>query len=102
MSAINRHRDVVNKEQTQLQLRAERIQFLHRLSPDDKIVLRLFFDSNRRTIEIRAFGLEVSTANLLVKRGILLSHSYFVAKGRPFTIQDWAWDYLNENPHLLS
>jgi hypothetical protein len=102
MRAINRRVGDANKEQARLQLQAQRIEFLHRLNPDATSILRLFFDSNRRTIELSAFGLEVKTANILARQGILISHPSFVAQGRPFTIEDWVWDYLSENPHLLS
>jgi hypothetical protein len=83
--------------------RAGRIDSLHNLSEDEMHVLRLFIGNNRRTIPMDMLHGEMTiTANELVDRRILRVRGNFITtRDRAFSIEDWAWEYLNKNPEVL-
>lgn len=94
---------VVTRKHRERRTEQRRIDSLYRLSRDEKSLLRAFIGSNRRTIPMGRLNHDVaSTANSLVDLRILRFHGNFIStRYQAFMIEEWAWEYLNENPDVL-
>lgn len=73
--------------------------FLKSLGKDEKRVLRLFLEQDRRTMHMNVFY--APTASLIAKG--ILSHatSTFPAFGAPIVMQSYSYARLCRNPHLI-
>jgi hypothetical protein len=70
------------------------------LSPQEKEVLVRFVDDQRSTVVLK---MGEGVAETLVSKGILFRAST-ISQGLDYfaySLQPWAWEYLNENPELL-
>jgi Super-infection exclusion protein B len=74
-------------------------QRLHKLTPDEKTILRGYIDGETRTQYFnRTNGIVLG----LVAEGILFLPTNMGQLERfPFNIQSWAWDYLDKHRDLL-
>ncbi len=92
-----------------LWLKRKRVQWAKRraadLTPEEKKVLRKFVVENTRS---RDLNVQNGVVSGLIKVGFLelaFDVSYGGQRGSftfPVNIQEWAWNYLRENPHLLA
>ena len=74
---------------------------LENLSPDEKDLLSKYFENNTKTLN---FSMHDGTVMNLRAQGILFIPS-ITARGwsmsTAFSMQPWAWEYLNKNQQLL-
>jgi hypothetical protein len=91
------------RDRAKRRLRDQRVNSLYGLGREEKDVLRLFIGRQMRTIPSNRLERQVmSTANELVRRRILRSDgNWLTRRDAAFTTEEWAWEHLNENPHLL-
>ena len=73
---------------------------LHRLSPEEKQLLRTYIERQTRSLNLDVTsgivnGLEQET---IIYQASSIGH---LMSGFAYNIQPWAWDYLNEHPRLL-
>lgn len=73
---------------------------LHRLSAEEKQILRAYIERQTRSLNLDVMsgvvnGLEQET---IIYRASSLGH---LMAGFAYNIQPWAWDYLNEHRDLL-
>ncbi len=74
--------------------------YLKTLSEEEKEILRRFFDNNKKTQRLR---LQSGVVQGLQMHNIIFPASNISTRllEVDFNVEDWAWEYLNKNPHLL-
>lgn len=72
---------------------------LKRLGHDEKQVLKVFLTQNRRTMHMNI--MYAPTASLIAKGILSYATSTFPAFGAPIVIQNHAYEYLADHPHLI-
>lgn len=72
---------------------------LQNLNPEEKEIISYYISNQTRSQQL---DFKSGSVNVLVREKIIFRGSnvgtYY---GFDFVIQPWAWEYLNENPHLL-
>lgn len=88
------------KKYRKRELRKQRIDRLHRLTPSEKKILRGYLKNRTRTQQLNVMDGDVRS---LVNAGIIHQASALgeLRTGWAFNIREWAWDYLHQNPELL-
>ncbi len=72
---------------------------LQRLNPEEKELLAYYIKNQTRSQKL---DIKSGTVNALVQEKIIVRGSHLgTYYGFDYIIQPWAWEYLNENPHLL-
>ncbi|MDP2885953.1 MAG: super-infection exclusion protein B [Ignavibacteria bacterium] len=81
------------------EIRKRRERLLHNLAEDEKETLRLFIEGNKKCIRITyGYG---SVASLM-RNGILYVVNQVSVHGTlEYSISDWAWEELRDNPKYL-
>ena len=82
------------------------LEFLGRMTNSERHFCRKFIEKSART---QWLNMEHGTVTELVRRGVIYQsnqHAHvdldFQAWGAYFTMHDWAWDHLHENPELVA
>ena len=76
---------------------AERVKFLHTMTPGERGACREFVAQNHR---VRSYAPTGPVLELL-RRGVLTRVSTNFSHMHEFSMEDWAWDYLRGHPELL-
>jgi membrane protein implicated in regulation of membrane protease activity len=101
--SLQKHRD---QEETAARVEAERSAretALRNLGRDDKRLLKRFLDEQTRTLQISLmFDEDLGPARSLTRRGLLEAPAKLHVDVSYFTITDWVWERLQENPKLLA
>ena len=73
---------------------------MHDLTPQEKQILRVFFENNTRSCSLNVAN---GVVGGLVAEEIIYRSANISQGGTVFShnIQPWAWDYLRKNPHLI-
>ena len=81
------------------------LQFLGRMTATERYFCRKFIENEARTCWL---DMEHGTVTELVRRGVIYQSNQhvhvdldFQSLGAYFTIHDWAWEHLRENPNLV-
>jgi superinfection exclusion protein B len=72
---------------------------LHNLTREEKILLSHYIYENTKTQKLNPFS---GVVNGLVYENIIYRAAQMGVEGIDYNIQDWAWDYLQENKHLIN